>query len=160
MLQECVLSPTPWASSKRIRLELKSASPPRALPPVLIDRARIVQVLNNLVSNAINFTPEQGVVAVCAAEGEGDVAGFVVVEVWDTGCGIPLADQNRIFERFAQAQPGRREGVGLGLAIARELVGLHGGELWFDSKPDEGSIFRFSLRPAAATPPAEATEQP
>ena len=105
----------------------------------------MLQVLNNLVSNAIKFTPEGGSITLSAAPGGDERPGTVVVKIRDTGCGISREDQNRLFERFSQGQAERREGVGLGLAIARELVLQHRGELWVESDLGHGSTFSFTL---------------
>ncbi|MBI5245668.1 MAG: PAS domain-containing sensor histidine kinase [Elusimicrobia bacterium] len=145
LLRECAQVLLPWARSKRIVLEVEPDPDGKALPHVLADRRRVLQVLNNLVSNAIKFTPEEGRVALSAAPGGTDRPGTVVVTVRDTGCGIAPEDQKRLFERFSQGQSERREGVGLGLAIARELVLQHRGELWMDSEPGRGSTFSFTL---------------
>jgi signal transduction histidine kinase len=72
--------------------------------------------------------------------------GRVIVSVSDRGPGIPEAEQSRIFEKFYRAEASRQiPGAGLGLVIAREIIHAHGGEIWVDSKPGEGSTFQFSL---------------
>jgi signal transduction histidine kinase len=149
MLRECLQALMPWARSKHVRLELAEAAGPPELPPVMADRGRVLQILNNLVSNAIKFTPEEGSVSLAAALGEKERAGKVVVRVTDTGCGIPPAEQQRLFERFSQGVAVRREGVGLGLAIARQLVQQHRGDIWVESEPGRGSTFFFTLPLAA-----------
>ncbi|MFI5360941.1 MAG: sensor histidine kinase [Elusimicrobiota bacterium] len=143
LLKECAQALMPWARSKRISLEVAAA--PAPLPPVLADRRRALQVINNLVSNAIKFTSEEGRVSLSAVRGDGVRAGTVVVSVKDDGCGISAEDQKRIFTRFSQGRTERREGVGLGLAIARELVSQHRGELWVESEPGRGAAFSFTL---------------
>lgn len=120
---------------------------PESLPPVFVDRDRIEQVLSNLVSNAMKFTPKRGRIAVRAAM-EGDT---VRITVEDTGPGIPPEDQERIFDRFWQAARDRRHGgAGLGLAISRGIVDAHGGRIWADSRPAEGSAFHFTVPVGAA----------
>jgi signal transduction histidine kinase len=111
------------------------------------DERRIRQVIFNLLSNAVKFTPEGGSVDVATARSDGEVR----VSVADTGPGIPPADQARIFEEFQQTQVGAelREGTGLGLALSRRLVELHGGRIWVESEPGRGSTFCFTL-PAGA----------
>ena len=109
------------------------------------DRDRIVQVLNNLIGNAVKFTPPQGKVTV-AAQRNGN--GWVQVSVADTGLGIPLEEADKIFDEFYQIpQPGepKAKGMGLGLTIAKKLVEKHGGKIWVQSKPAKGSIFFFTL---------------
>jgi signal transduction histidine kinase len=98
----------------------------------------------NLLSNAVKFTLTGGQVDVSTARSDGEV----LVSVTDTGPGIAPADQKRIFEEFQQARSGngeRPEGTGLGLALSRSLVELHGGRIWVESEPGKGSTFTFTL---------------
>jgi signal transduction histidine kinase len=113
------------------------------LAPFPMDGARIKQVLLNLVGNAIKFTPEGGKVWVSAGAMNGDVR----VEVGDTGPGIALEDQERIFQEFQQAgsDAGKPQGTGLGLALARKFVEMHGGKIWVESEVGKGSKFTFTL---------------
>ena len=124
----------------RVSLVLEMTSP---LSRLLADRVRVQQVLHNLLSNAFKFTPEGGFITVTAKQ----VGLELEVAVRDTGVGVPLADQKRIFEAYEQAGPkeGQQKGVGLGLAIARRLVELHGGRIWVESAPGQGSTFTFRL---------------
>ncbi len=113
------------------------------LPPVVVDRMRIGQVLLNLLNNAIRFT-DQGHIEVSAGVCEGEV----VVSVADTGVGIPPEDMTTIFEEFGQARTGitgGRGGAGLGLAICKQFVHLHGGRIEAESQVGQGSTFRFRL---------------
>jgi signal transduction histidine kinase len=107
------------------------------------DERRVRQVVFNLLSNAVKFTPAGGAVNVSAAQVNGEVR----VAVADTGPGIPADDQERIFEEFQQTGVGieQHEGTGLGLALSRRLVELHGGRIWVDSEPGKGSTFVFTL---------------
>ena len=107
------------------------------------DERRIRQVVFNLLSNAVKFTPPGGHVTVAAAR----VNGEVQVAVADTGPGIAAEDHERIFEQFQQTDVGvgQREGTGLGLTLSRRLVELHGGRIWVDSEPGQGSRFVFTL---------------
>ena len=111
------------------------------------DERRIRQVIFNLLSNAVKFTPVGGVVDVRAMRINGEVR----VSVADTGPGIAAEDHERIFEEFQQTAAGveQREGTGLGLALSKRLVELHGGRIWVDSEPGHGSTFVFAL-PARA----------
>jgi signal transduction histidine kinase len=111
------------------------------------DERRIRQVLFNLLSNAVKFAPAGSSVNVAAARVDGEVR----VSVKDSGPGIADEDQVRIFEEFQQAAAGKeqREGTGLGLALSRRLVELHGGHIWVDSEVGKGSTFVFTL----PTPP-------
>jgi signal transduction histidine kinase len=111
------------------------------------DERRVRQVIFNLLSNAVKFTPAGGAVDVTAAQ----VNGAVTVSVSDTGPGIAPEDRERIFEEFQQADAGlEREGTGLGLALSKRLVELHGGRIWVDSEPGQGSTFAFTLPTATS----------
>jgi signal transduction histidine kinase len=115
------------------------------------DERKLRQVLYNLLSNAVKFTPEKGRIDVIAARSDGELR----VSIKDTGVGVALADQARIFEKFVQAESGRRQeaSTGLGLALAKSLIELHGGRIWVDSVPGNGATFTFSVpyvRPAAS----------
>jgi signal transduction histidine kinase len=107
------------------------------------DERRVRQVIFNLLSNAVKFTPQGGRVEVSSARLDGEVR----VSVADTGPGIAAEDQARIFEEFQQTDAGARqaEGTGLGLALSKRLIELHGGRIWVDSDPGNGSTFVFSL---------------
>jgi len=117
---------------------------------VIGDERRIRQVVFNLLSNAVKFAPAGSTVDIAAARVDGEVR----VSVSDSGPGIAPEDQARIFEEFQQAAAGReqREGTGLGLALSRRLVELHGGHIWVDSEVGKGSTFVFTL-------PARSSEQ-
>jgi signal transduction histidine kinase len=107
------------------------------------DERRVRQVIFNLLSNAVKFTPSGGSVDVRATQVNGEVR----VSVSDTGPGIAPGDLERIFEEFQQTEAGleQREGTGLGLALSRRLVELHGGRIWVESEIDTGSTFVFTL---------------
>ena len=107
------------------------------------DERRVRQVVFNLLSNAVKFTPRDGSVVVASAREDGEV----LVSVTDTGPGIAVDDQERIFEEFQQTDVGvqQREGTGLGLALSRRLVELHRGRIWVESRPGYGSRFVFTL---------------
>ena len=125
----------------RRRIELASDAPP-TLPTLNVDASRIVQVLGNLLRNALKFTPDGGRIAV-RAELRG---ASVVFAVSDTGPGIPLLDQPRVFDRYWQSRrTANKRGTGLGLSIAKGIVEAHGGRMWLESAPDEGSTFFFSI---------------
>jgi signal transduction histidine kinase len=110
---------------------------------VLADRGRILQVLSNLVGNAVKFTPEGRTVTISGYR-EDDVVRF---SVFDEGPGIPAEHVARIFDRFWQAKR-RGEGAGLGLAIAKGIVEAHGGHIWVDNEPGQGARFHFTLTAA------------
>jgi signal transduction histidine kinase len=107
------------------------------------DERRIRQVIFNLLSNAVKFTPSGGAVDVSAARVNGEVR----VSVADTGPGLAPGDRERIFEEFRQADAGiaHGEGTGLGLALSKRLVELHGGRIWVDSELGKGCTFVFTL---------------
>jgi signal transduction histidine kinase len=109
---------------------------------VTADERRVRQVVFNLVSNAVKFTPAEGKVDISARADDGNVE----VAVADTGPGIAAEDLEKIFEEFEQTSDGKQvEGTGLGLPLSRRLVELHGGRLWAESEPGHGSTFRFTL---------------
>ena len=106
------------------------------------DERRVKQILFNLLSNALKFTPAGGRVTLAAAS----VDDAIQISIRDTGIGIPLEDQDRIFEEFQQAGPGKAiEGTGLGLALAKRFVEMHHGRIWVDSTVGVGSSFTFTL---------------
>jgi signal transduction histidine kinase len=106
------------------------------------DGRRVRQIVFNLVSNAVKFTPADGRVDVSAKRDDGEVE----IAVADTGPGIAPEELETIFEEFKQATDGKQaEGTGLGLPLSRKLVELHGGRLWVESAAGSGSTFRFTL---------------
>ncbi len=119
------------------------------LPPIVGDEGRLVQVLTNLLDNAVKYTPEKGVITVSAAQMAGESAGpSIDLVVSDTGIGIPEADRPRVFERFYRVDKARsRElgGTGLGLAIVRHIVEGHGGQVWVEANQPQGSRFVVRL---------------
>ena len=137
------------ASQRRVELEARA---PAELPPMLVDASRIVQVLGNLLNNALKFTPDGGRIVV-GAEARG---ASVVFFVSDSGPGIPFADQSRVFDRYWQSRrSANKRGTGLGLSIAKGIVEAHAGRIWIESAPGEGATFFFSIPvEAAATPSA------
>jgi signal transduction histidine kinase len=140
VIQAALAAVESLAAEKKLRLN--SALSPD-LPLGKGDQQRLVQVLLNLVGNAIKFT-EAGEVKVQAAAADG----VFVVSVCDTGPGISPADQQRIFQEFQQGDSSntrRKGGTGLGLSIAKRIIEMHGGRMWVESVPGEGSTFRFEL---------------
>src|SRR5262245_12324871 len=107
------------------------------------DERKVKQVLLNLLSNALKFTPEGGRIDVCAAINDG----MAEISVADTGVGIAPEDQEAIFEEFRQVGTADKkvEGTGLGLALSRKFIELHGGRIWVQSQPGKGSTFSFIL---------------
>jgi two-component system phosphate regulon sensor histidine kinase PhoR len=140
-VEHCCHLLQPQAAEQKIAID-SSAVP--ALT-VLADRQRLEQVLVNLLDNAVKYTPAGGRVTLAAAAGDQ----LVTVSVRDTGPGIPLQEQARIFERFYRVDAGRSRdqgGTGLGLAIVKHIVQLHGGAVGVESVPGQGACFTFTLR--------------
>ncbi len=140
-VESCVEAAQPHAKEKKLRL---SSRLPESLPNVAGDRRRLAEVLDNLLQNAIQYTPEGGEITVAASPNEKEV----VFTVSDTGIGIPQAELSRIFERFYRVDAARsREvgGTGLGLSIAKHLVEAHGGRIWVESELGSGSHFHFTV---------------
>jgi NtrC-family two-component system sensor histidine kinase KinB len=117
---------------------------PDDLPDVRADPTKITWVLNNLVSNALRYTEAGGHIRL-SAQANGPA---VELSVADDGAGIPYALQPKIFDKFVQVDDEQSSGTGLGLSICKEIVEAHGGRIWVDSAPGEGSTFTFTLRAA------------
>ncbi|HEX6505179.1 MAG TPA: hybrid sensor histidine kinase/response regulator [Terriglobales bacterium] len=132
------------ANEKRVGLEVGVDT---TMPFIYGDPDRILEVLINLIENAIKFTPSEGAVTVQACRIPTD-ADFACVSVADTGCGIKPEARALVFERLYQdpnSVDNNRKGLGLGLFIAKELVRLHGGRIWVVSEAGHGSTFSFTL---------------
>lgn len=145
------------AVAKGLRLDTQ-LSP--EIPPASGDRNQIIQVLSNLVANAINYTPSGGEIAVRLGTAEAKDYRYVTITVTDSGVGIPQDELPHIFDRFFRGQQSRAlavPGTGLGLAIVKEIVELHRGRIEVESEVDQGSTFTVWL-PAAARP--QEVEQP
>jgi two-component system sensor histidine kinase BaeS len=132
------------ASQKNVKIQLEAASD---IPMLNIDPGRMTQVLTNILDNALQHTPEGGKITLSAK----NVQDGVELSIQDSGPGIKGEDVNRIFERFYRTDTARHRedgGSGLGLAIARSIVELHKGNIWAESKPDQGLkiVIRFHSR--------------
>jgi PAS domain S-box-containing protein len=143
VIEESVEGLNTWAATKGITLE-KAVQ--EGLPELNIDPNRLIQVLNNLIGNAIKFTPKEGKVTIEAKLGENNRE--IQVSVIDTGIGIPKENLPKIFSKFYQI--GERSasdigGTGIGLSIAKEIVELHGGRIWVESEHGHGAQFKFVL---------------
>jgi PAS domain S-box-containing protein len=114
--------------------------------PVRADRQRVEQVLHNLLHNALKFTPAGGEIVVESHKIDNQK---VTITVADTGCGIPPSHMGKVFHKFYRAPSPVQEGAGLGLAVSKSLVELHGGNIWVESEPGRGSKFSFTLPVAA-----------
>jgi signal transduction histidine kinase/DNA-binding NarL/FixJ family response regulator len=138
LLREAAHALNPLASAHGLTLRVDAA---QGLPAVNADGERVVQIVSNLVGNAVKFTPEGGTVTLGCVPGDGEVR----FSVSDTGPGIPPEQVPHIFGAFWQAQHADRRGLGLGLSIARGLVEAHGGRIWVESEPNRGATFVFTL---------------
>jgi signal transduction histidine kinase len=169
LLPPAVESFRPAANEHHITLGLETL--PDGLPPLVADPARFNQVVANLLTNALKFTPENGRITVTARAVVGDLPGGVCVSVADTGCGMAQEDCARVFDELYQVERNTatsRQGLGLGLFICRELVSQMGGRIWVESAPEQGSTFHFILpgwsfrhrlpQFLAASPPAPGSE--
>src|SRR5438270_13260862 len=143
------------ASSSSTMVDFKSDLDPR-LPIVTGDRDRLVQVVSNLVNNAVKYSPEGGTVTLSSrAEGA-----YALITVADTGLGIPPDEIGHVFERFRRVRSGAAQsiaGTGLGLTIVKQIVEMHGGKIWIESALGHGSAFHFTipLAPETVAPAAQ-----
>lgn len=144
LISESIDALQPAAVAKRIKLtgELHEAG-----AVVFCDRERVLQVLTNIVGNAIKFTPEGGSILIRCARRSTEVC----LSIADTGPGIAAADLPRVFDRFWQAQSSDRAGTGLGLAICKGIVERHQGTIWAESQIGAGTTFFFTLPLASAS---------
>jgi signal transduction histidine kinase len=143
LLEESLERYAPLAAEKSVALEVEAVE---GLPAVWGDDARLLQVVANLITNAVKFTPPGGRVTLAAAAA-GDEVRF---SVSDTGAGIPPESLPHLFDRFWTTRKGNPTGAGLGLAIAKGIVEAHGGRIWAESTPGEGSTFHFTVPLAPA----------
>jgi signal transduction histidine kinase len=145
----------PWIEVAREKEQQVMLDVPANLPPVTADATRLAQAVENLINNAVKYAPPEGVITVSAGV-QNDEAW---IRVADNGPGIPLEEQQSIFEPFFRGDQQRRikQGMGLGLTIAHDLVVAHGGRLELDSMPGEGS--RFTIWIPLEVPDIEAINQ-
>ena len=140
VLQEVVAQFSTIVQGKGQSVDLKL---PSSLPVTKADRQRIEQILFNLLTNASKFTPSNGHIVVKARRDEANL----VVEVQDSGPGITPEEVARLFKPYDRIEADRQRfpGLGLGLALSKHLVELHGGQIWVQSEVGKGSTFAFSL---------------
>ncbi|MGE5309201.1 MAG: ATP-binding protein [Deltaproteobacteria bacterium] len=141
LVSDCLVSLGNWAQTKQLKLERAMAP---GLPQIWADPNRLQQVVVNLVGNAIKFTPQGGTITV-SGEREGDGVRIIVA---DTGTGIPPGELTKIFDKFYQTKQRSSAdicGTGIGLAIVREIITLHGGKVWAESDGTNGAKFIFTL---------------
>jgi PAS domain S-box-containing protein len=143
MLKEAGDGLLPWAERRNLNIIVRLPSPDIY---VMADHQRIVQVLTNLISNAVKSTPEGGTITVAASPAPNNERN-VIIGVRDTGRGIAKENLKKIFDKFVQLDnsKGPSEGVGLGLSIVNEFVSLHDGKVWANSEVGKGSTFYFTL---------------
>jgi PAS domain S-box-containing protein len=144
ILEDVLESQRPLASEAALTLDLDVRAP---LPRISADRDRVLQVFENLVGNAIKFTPAGGRITLGAAPRED---GKVAFSVTDTGAGIQEEHLAHVFDRYWRAPGEVRHGAGLGLPIAKGIVAAHGGDLWVESSPGRGTTFTFTIAAAAS----------
>jgi signal transduction histidine kinase len=147
LLFDVVETHRPLFAARDVVLELDRLS---ALPAISADRDRLLQVLDNLLGNALKFTPQGGRVTA----GGRDDGSAVVFWVADTGPGLPADEVSHLFDRFWQAGEDDRRGLGIGLAIARQVVEAHGGEIWATSESGHGTIVSFAIPARRLTSPS------
>lgn len=144
IISESVEALNAWTKAKSIEIAKNIAS---GLPPVFVDPGRIIQVLNNLIGNAIKFTPHNGAITIDA--GLSQDGKWLEVSVKDTGIGIAKEDLGKIFDKFYQVGGERAStdvsGTGIGLSIAKEIVEMHAGKILVESEKGRGTRFSFTL---------------
>jgi signal transduction histidine kinase len=148
LIQEAVENFGPVARSKNIELIDRTEV---LLPAIKVDSRRLGQVLSNLVSNALKFTGANGSIKLHARH---DLRSGIIVEVQDTGMGIPQHEIPTLFQKYRQTSSGKtseHKGSGLGLVIAKMIIEAHGGKIWVESEEGKGTMFAFKLPIAANT---------
>ncbi len=141
LLERAVVAHSPAAQQKQIELTL---SAPDDLPDVVVDPDRLAQVLDNLVANALRYTPENGRIQLIARQ----TPGSIQLRVQDSGPGMSATELTHVFDRFYRGDKSRQRhegGSGLGLAIAKSIVGGHNGRIWAESAPGQGATFIIQL---------------
>jgi len=152
LLEQAVNANQPYGAQRGITIHLAQDIPEA---DIMVDGQRLLQAFNNLISNAIKFSPDQGRVDVSAELQISEGKPTITITVYDSGKGVPEAFRDQIFQRFAQADSSdtrSQGGTGLGLAITRELITVMGGEVGFESLPEQGASFWVRL-PIADTNP-------
>lgn len=128
---------------KRKKLQFQFKKPSVLLPKIMVDAEKIKMAINNLIDNAVRYTPKGGKINIIV-EQKGNEIEF---QIQDTGVGIPESQKDKIFNKFFRARNvfELEEGTGLGLFITKNIIELHGGKIWFESVEGEGTIFYFTL---------------
>ena len=141
LIDSCITQNAGLAEKYQVNFDFKQDA---SLPFIDADKDRIIQVINNLMSNAAKFEPNDGAIKIKTTNDDN----FLRVSVTDHGAGIPLDFQDKVFQTFTQADVSNTKnipGTGLGLAISKKIIELHHGEINFSTKPDEGTCFYFTL---------------
>lgn len=144
LLEQAVTSLDEWAANKNIQLEANA----KKMPDIDGDPERLYQVITNLVSNALKFTPEGGTIIASGKPVKEKGVEYVQIAVKDSGMGIDEENLKRVFDKYEQVTvntPKGVSGLGLGLSICKTVIELHGGSIWADSKLEEGSTFTFQI---------------
>ena len=144
LVNEAVSMLAPLAEEQGLRLDAVVAD---GLQQIVADEGRVIQVLSNLVGNAVKFTPAGGTITIRAE----DAPGGVRFSVSDTGVGMTPEQLSKLFGQIWQANPADRRGIGLGLSIAKGIVEAHGGRIWVESQPGVGTTFHFTLSSSLAS---------
>jgi signal transduction histidine kinase len=140
---------TALAAARQLLIDYRADLP---LALAQADPAMLNQVISNLLTNAINYTPAGGVITVSTSGRERDEQNWITITIHDTGPGISVSDRARLFERFFRGEAGRKSGApgtGLGLAISAQIMNKLNGLITLDSPPGEGAVFTVWLKPAA-----------
>ena len=141
LISKAIAEVEPLSMARKISVDFDASE---KCPAIMMDSERILQVVRNLLGNAVKFTPEEGSVNVFLKP----VSGGLEISVADSGPGIPEEDRNMIFDKYKQAQTSVKTGIkgtGLGLAIAKHIVDAHGGRIWIENTSGRGSIFTVFL---------------
>lgn len=143
-LADCITSSIENIKTSADKKNIFIAAKIKKLPELALDRERIIQVLTNLINNAVKFTPSKGKITVEAEKQKNNV----LVKVKDTGIGIAGKDMKKLFEPFFQVESSDRRkygGTGLGLTICKNIIEQHGGKIWVKSRLGKGSTFYFTV---------------
>ncbi len=140
LVKEKILTFSFTAQERHIKIE---SSLDEGITQSLFDAQRIGQVLNNLLSNALKFTPDNGVITATTSRQDGQI----LVSIHDTGVGVPEEKKSLLFSKYGQLSSSitREGGTGLGLYISKGIIESHGGKIWLDGKPGEGTTVSFTL---------------
>ncbi len=143
LLNEAYESMSAWAESKKLNFTQNITED---LPQIYADKTRTVQMLINLISNAIKFTPGGGSVELSACRDKKEPSNYITFSIKDTGCGIKEKDQKKIFDKFVQVASGEKTGgTGIGLSLVKAMAIMQGGKISLESAEGRGSVFKVSL---------------